>query len=77
MTSSALPTAGAQVAGTTAAPKKAPSAPDSSASSALEAPDPSENHELTGRIGAAKAGSLKDAQALLGLLRNDLLKDSG
>jgi len=53
----ALPTAGAQVAGATAAPKKATSAPIKS-------------HELTRKIGSAKAGSLKDAKALLGLLKD-------
>ena len=49
-----------------------PSAQTSSASSAVQASAP-----LSQKIKAAKAGSLKDAQALLGLLKDDLLKDSG
>jgi len=78
--------------------RSALSAPDSSASSALEALDPSEghdstaprlsasavrvdppegHHELTRKLKAAKAGSLKDAKSLLGLLKDDLLKDAG
>ena len=52
----ALPTAGAQVAEATAAPKPTPS--------------PDIAPRLQHRIDAAKAGSLKDARALLGMLKN-------
>ena len=44
---------------------------------ATAAPKKTSGHELTRKLGAAQAGSLKDAQALLGLLKDDLLKDAG